>query len=111
MKNLAAPTTLGLFAAAALALLVGMNHGSARAERTSIDAVTPAAPLVIAPDDTVEQDSEVAPADPLQGGSCGDGRCQPPEDCHSCEQDCGSCCGDHHCAPPEDCRSCPQDCC
>lgn len=42
--------------------------------------------------------------------NCGDSRCEPPEDCHSCSQDCGSCCGDHQCAPPEDCHSCPQDC-
>lgn len=46
---------------------------------------------------------------PLQG-NCGDGQCQPPEDCHSCPQDCGSCCGNNRCEPPEDCRSCPQDC-
>lgn len=43
-------------------------------------------------------------------GQCGDGRCQPPEDCNSCSQDCGSCCGDHRCQPPEDERSCPRDC-
>ncbi len=54
---------------------------------------------------------QVAPAaDPLQGGSCGDYRCQPPEDCRSCPQDCGDCCGNHRCEPPEDCNSCPQDC-
>ncbi len=48
-------------------------------------------------------------ADPLSA-RCGDYRCEPPEDCHSCSQDCGSCCGNYHCEPPEDCRSCPQDC-
>jgi hypothetical protein len=47
---------------------------------------------------------------PLQG-TCGDGRCQPPDDCRSCPQDCGDCCGDHRCQPPEDCNSCPNDCC
>lgn len=47
--------------------------------------------------------------EPLQG-TCGDGQCQPPEDCRSCPQDCGGCCGDSRCDPPEDCRSCPQDC-
>lgn len=52
----------------------------------------------------------IAPADPLQGGSCGDYRCQPPEDCRSCPQDCGDCCGNYRCEPPEDCNSCPQDC-
>ena len=42
--------------------------------------------------------------------SCGDYRCDPPEDCHSCPSDCGDCCGNHRCEPPEDCNSCPQDC-
>ncbi|MFK7989701.1 MAG: hypothetical protein AB8I08_27025 [Sandaracinaceae bacterium] len=45
-----------------------------------------------------------------QQASCGDGRCQPPEDCDTCPSDCGSCCGDGRCAPPEDCNSCPTDC-
>ena len=49
-------------------------------------------------------------ASPLQGGSCGDNRCQPPEDCNTCPQDCGTCCGNFRCEPPEDCNSCPQDC-
>lgn len=48
--------------------------------------------------------------EPLQGGSCGDYRCQPPEDCQTCPQDCGDCCGNYRCEPPEDCNSCPQDC-
>ena len=48
-------------------------------------------------------------AEPLQA-SCGDGRCSPPEDCQTCEADCGDCCGDHRCAPPEDRDSCPRDC-
>jgi hypothetical protein len=48
--------------------------------------------------------------EPLQNGACGDGQCQPPEDCHTCRQDCGDCCGNTRCEPPEDCRSCPQDC-
>ena len=52
----------------------------------------------------------ITPAEELQGGTCGDYRCQPPEDCRSCPQDCGDCCGNHRCEPPEDCRSCPQDC-
>ena len=46
----------------------------------------------------------------LQRENCGDHRCQPPEDCRSCPEDCGSCCGNGRCEPPEDCRSCPQDC-
>ena len=53
----------------------------------------------------VEQDAAVA-----LDATCGDGRCQSPEDCNSCSQDCGSCCGDHQCRPPEDERSCPSDC-
>ena len=43
-------------------------------------------------------------------GACGDGKCNPPEDCNSCPQDCGTCCGNRRCDPPEDCHSCPQDC-
>ena len=53
----------------------------------------------------VESDAPIA-----LDGECGDGRCQAPEDCNSCSQDCGSCCGDHRCQPPEDARSCPGDC-
>lgn len=55
---------------------------------------------------TASADHEV---DPLQG-TCGDGQCQPPEDCNTCPRDCGTCCGNTRCEPPEDCRSCPQDC-
>ncbi len=63
--------------------------------------VAPAAPAVLAP--AVE-------AVPLDGARCGDGKCQPPEDCKTCPQDCGGCCGNQKCEPPEDCNSCPQDC-
>ena len=67
------------------------------------------------PGSTTTQRDELAPleAQPLQrGDTCGDGRCQPPDDCNSCPQDCGECnrCGDYRCQPPEDCNSCPQDC-
>jgi len=43
---------------------------------------------------------------------CGDGVCQLFEDCHTCEEDCGPCfwCGDGYCDPEEDCESCPEDC-
>ncbi|MEM9074309.1 MAG: hypothetical protein AAGE52_37795 [Myxococcota bacterium] len=62
-------------------------------------------------DDRVQLDTElnvdVPPAEPL---SCGNGRCEPPEDCNTCPQDCGNCCGNYRCEPPEDCNSCPQDC-
>jgi len=47
---------------------------------------------------------------PRGGGSCGNGKCEPPEDCSTCPQDCGQCCGNRRCEPPEDCHSCPQDC-
>jgi hypothetical protein len=50
-----------------------------------------------------------AAGDPVDA-RCGDYRCDPPEDCHTCPGDCGSCCGNYRCEPPEDCRSCPQDC-
>ena len=63
---------------------------------------------------THAQSDSLAPleAQPLQRDTCGDGRCQPPDDCNSCPQDCGECqrCGDYQCQPPEDCNSCPQDC-
>jgi hypothetical protein len=43
---------------------------------------------------------------------CGDGTCQLSEDCNSCPADCGPCywCGDNYCDPNEDCQSCPEDC-
>jgi hypothetical protein len=43
---------------------------------------------------------------------CGDGVCQLMEDCNSCEADCGPCfwCGDGYCDPNEDCAGCPEDC-
>jgi len=47
---------------------------------------------------------------PRGGGNCGNGKCEPPEDCNTCPQDCGQCCGNFKCEPPEDCHSCPQDC-
>lgn len=58
---------------------------------------------------STEADAPSLDAAPMQN-TCGDGQCQPPDDCHSCPQDCGSCCGDGRCAPPEDCRSCDRDC-
>lgn len=61
------------------------------------------------PIETASTVSSVHDEEPMQG-TCGDGQCQPPEDCHSCPRDCGDCCGDYRCEPPEDCRSCPQDC-
>lgn len=49
------------------------------------------------------------------GSGCGDGICQPQEDCESCESDCGGCgesfCGDGTCEEGiEDCDSCDADC-
>jgi len=44
---------------------------------------------------------------------CGDGSCDPEEDCASCEVDCGACpppCGDGLCEEGEDCSSCEADC-
>jgi hypothetical protein len=44
---------------------------------------------------------------------CGDGTCQPEEDCANCPGDCGACpnlCGDGTCQPQENCRSCAADC-
>jgi hypothetical protein len=47
------------------------------------------------------------------GGSCGDGACEPDENCEVCPSDCPGCeapCGDGVCAPDEDCTVCYQDC-
>lgn len=47
---------------------------------------------------------------------CGDGSCDPGENCGSCPGDCGKCpedpCGDQRCdqAKGETCATCPQDC-
>ncbi len=58
------------------------------------------------------EDCQTCPCD--CGPCCGNGTCQPllNEDCQSCPQDCGPCCGDAVCEPThgEDCTVCPQDC-
>lgn len=41
---------------------------------------------------------------------CGNGLCDPTEDCRSCEEDCGRCCGNGLCDDHETCRSCEKDC-
>jgi hypothetical protein len=45
---------------------------------------------------------------------CGDGTCNPFEDCLMCPADCGACaggkCGDFHCDTGETSTSCPNDC-
>lgn len=45
--------------------------------------------------------------------SCGDGSCDPDENCATCEADCNVCpdvCGDGQCTPSESCGSCEADC-
>jgi hypothetical protein len=46
--------------------------------------------------------------------SCGDGTCDPLEDCDLCPTDCGGCgsplCGDFRCNGPETHATCPSDC-
>lgn len=58
--------------------------------------------------------SKATPSSPSprggSGATCGDYKCEAPEDCKTCPQDCGKCCGNYKCEPPEDCKSCPQDC-
>lgn len=83
----------------ALLIIAGLGFGmtQAPAEASSSPAPPGANPVAVE-------------ADELQGGSCGDRLCQPPEDCNTCPQDCGECCGNRRCEPPEDCNSCPQDC-
>jgi len=49
----------------------------------------------------------------IQPNQCGNGLCEPVEDCQSCSADCGTCppiCGDGDCQAEEDCSNCPQDC-
>jgi len=45
---------------------------------------------------------------------CGDGTCNPNEDCNLCPADCGACaggkCGDFHCDGTETHATCPNDC-
>ncbi|NCN69133.1 MAG: hypothetical protein GW904_05290, partial [Candidatus Altiarchaeum hamiconexum] len=43
---------------------------------------------------------------------CGDGKCDPGENCSTCPQDCGKCiiCGDGICDKNETYINCPQDC-
>lgn len=43
---------------------------------------------------------------------CGDGHCDPDEDCATCPPDCGDCCGNDMCEPhlSENCYLCPVDC-
>jgi len=45
--------------------------------------------------------------------SCGNGVCQPGEDCSTCSVDCGACppvCGNETCEPGESCSTCGSDC-
>lgn len=44
---------------------------------------------------------------------CGDGACDPDEQCTTCPEDCGECpavCGDGSCDADESCASCADDC-
>lgn len=58
------------------------------------------------------EDCDTCPEDCGPCGVCGDGNCGPGEDCENCEQDCGPCpvCGDEICEEGEDCETCPEDC-
>ncbi|MFH2004990.1 MAG: hypothetical protein ABI333_00255 [bacterium] len=64
-----------------------------------------------ATDAVVVDDGEVSPdATP---GDCGNGSCDPGEDCASCAADCGACpgvCGNAACDATESCWSCAADC-
>jgi len=51
--------------------------------------------------------------EPLPEPYCGDGNCDPDEDCSFCLPDCGVCppvCGDATCDSDENCSTCAQDC-
>lgn len=92
---------------------LGWNIGRASAEQTTAaerGAVLESAQRTGADQPTPSTAAVGNEADALQGGSCGDYQCNPPEDCHSCPSDCGDCCGNNRCEPPEDGDSCPADC-
>ena len=65
-------------------------------------------------DDTIVPDQAEPDLDQvdLSVSVCGDGACQPDEDCWLCPEDCGDCCGDNICSadPLESCSTCPWDC-
>jgi hypothetical protein len=66
------------------------------------------------PNDPGGEGAEIAQGDGTANllGDCGDGTCEPGENCALCSQDCGVCpsCGNGVCNPTEDCSSCPGDC-
>lgn len=94
-----------LFAATLAVLMMIACNGPVElppeADVATVEAPAPApAPL------TVDEEAWLA----ALGSECGNGSCEPPEDCNSCPSDCGDCCGNRKCEPPEDCKSCPGDC-
>ncbi len=58
--------------------------------------------------------TNAGPAESSKGlpGTCGDGTCNPQEDCGSCPGDCGICttCGNGTCEAGETCANCATDC-
>lgn len=89
---------------------------------TRDDLVGPDDPLDAPPDTPSDGVAEPGGLDALDAPdtpvveSCGDGSCDPPENCGSCPYDCGKCpedpCGDGTCdgAEGESCATCPKDC-
>lgn len=55
-------------------------------------------------------ESEAEAEAEAEGEPCGNGSCDPEEDCASCREDCCPNCGDGECGAGEDDHSCPADC-
>jgi hypothetical protein len=116
MKRRSLLTLLAAFAAIVLSLGTGAATSGAEAhvlhDHASHDLVLDAPTPLQASCGNYRceppEDCRSCPSD--CGDCCGNRRCEPPEDCRSCPSDCGDCCGNHRCEPPEDCRSCPSDC-
>lgn len=68
--------------------------------------------LGASPGDDSGSVSDVMVPEGSPGPKCGNGTCDPNENCSNCALDCGVCpsCGNGKCDENETCSSCPQDC-
>ena len=98
-SSVLAATILGI---ALLAACAGPPAAPGESAEVTVDAPVDAVPADLSADEQIWLAS--------LGSECGNGSCEPPEDCNTCPGDCGGCCGNHKCEPPEDCKSCPGDC-
>ena len=99
----------------------GMMEGSEECDPPDGTSCNDACELIECGDGMMEGSEECDPPDGTSCdndcktivATCGDGNCDPDEDCSSCDVDCGTCpatCGDGNCDPDEDCSSCDVDC-